>query len=104
MKRILVNMLLITLLFGGAVSAASSVCVIFDNQQGSESVILDNDEAKSDVGDQTDCCDLYCSCVKQLANYTNSPYLNNLKDLLEPEKYDLYLSQLSPPLLRPPIA
>lgn len=96
-------LLLITLLFGSIVSAANSVCVVFDTQQSPEYVVIDNDEVNNDLGDQSDCCDHYCSCIKQINSYASSPDQTNVTALLTHKKYDLYLSQLSPPLLRPPI-
>ena len=88
-------------MFGNIVSANISVCKIFDYQQGSEQVILDSEEAEKEAGD---CCDHYCSCIKQMGNSSSIQPINFSKTLLQSGKYDLNLSQDSPPLLRPPIA
>ena len=103
MKLILVKLLLVSLLFGSVVSSANSACIVFDNQQSSDSVLLDNDEVKDDVNNLTDCCDHYCSCIKQIENCTSIIPINLSNVFLQPEKFDLNLSQFSPPLLRPPI-
>lgn len=100
MKLILVKLLLVCLLFGNVVSSANSVCIVFDNPQSTDSVLIDNDE----VNNLADCCDHYCSCIKQIENCTSIMPINLSNFLLQSGKFDFNLSQLYPPLLRPPIA
>ena len=97
-------LLLVILVFGNVVSASTSVCKVFDYQQGSEQVILDSDEVEKDTSDLFDCCDHYCKCMKQMGNCPSIMSINLSNVLLQSIRFDLNLSQSSPPLLRPPIA
>ncbi len=93
--------LLVLLTFGNVVSASVSVCEIFDYSQETEQSIFDEENQDNDAGD---CCDHYCSCVKQMNNTTSTVRSLNADKLTQPFRVDTVLSQSSPPLLRPPIA
>ncbi len=91
--------LLALLSFGSVVSASVSVCEIFDYSQETEQSIFDEENQDNDAGD---CCDHYCSCVKQMNNATSTVRSLNTNKLIQPFGTDKVLSQSSPPLLRPP--
>ncbi len=104
MVQIVIRLLFITLLFSSTYAAAETVCTDLDDIQGSGNMILDQNNNKSNVDDQSDCCDYYCPCVVPLGiviSYTlqvsQTFVTNNIPN------YYLYYSQPVPPLLRPPI-
>lgn len=104
MSQFIIKLLLIAFLFGSVEASVDSVIIDINHEQGSEHPIHNHNHDESSDNELEEDCHHHCHCAGQIGLAFSSS-INSVQTsvIVKISDTDLYRSNLSPPLFRPPI-